>query len=109
MNIDKLMQEYLPMTESAYYILLSFGKPNHGYGVIKLVSKITQGRVSLGAGTIYGTIQRFEKDGLISSAGEEERRKLFVLTSLGRKLLQLEIKRLGELYENGRTHGEVSI
>jgi DNA-binding PadR family transcriptional regulator len=107
MSVDKVSKEYLPMSESAYYILLSLNKPRHGYGIIKNVEKITEGRIRLGAGTIYGTMTRFENDKLITPVGEEERRKLFVLTALGRELLQLEIQRLGELLENGNVYGEV--
>lgn len=101
MSTDKLLSEYLPMSESAYYILLSLKEPRHGYGIILHVSKLTNERIRLGAGTIYGTLTRFEKDKLIKTAGEEERRKLYVLTELGRELLDREIKRLEELYRNG--------
>jgi len=101
MSKNKLLSEYLPMSESAYYILLSLKKPRHGYGIILHVSKITNERIRLGPGTIYGTLTRFEKDMLIKSVGEEERRKLYVLTELGEELLDREIKRLEELYKNG--------
>ncbi len=107
MSIKNIGKEYLPMSESAYYILLSLDQARHGYGVIKHVGDITKGRISLGAGTIYGTLSRFEKDKLIIPAGEEERRKLYVLTPLGRELLGLEIKRLQELLENGKSFEEV--
>lgn len=107
MTLKELAAEYLPMSESAYYILLSLAEARHGYGVILHVDDLTGGRVRLGAGTIYGTLTRFEKDGLIVAAGESERRKLYALTTRGRDLLGLEIMRLRELVENGRMHGEV--
>lgn len=105
MDIDKLKKEYLPMSESAYYMLLALCKTQHGYGIIQYVNKITNGRIKLGAGTIYGTISRFENDKLIISAGDEERRKLFKLTPIGYELLQMEIVRIKELYENGIKYG----
>lgn len=98
---QKLKKMYLPMSESAYYILLSLQEPRHGYGIILYVKEITHGRISLGAGTIYGTLTKFEKDGLIDPAGEEERRKLYRLTEAGRYLLEEELKRIDELHENG--------
>lgn len=101
----KLKKDYLPMSESAYYMLLAFCEIKHGYGVIQYVSQITNGRIKLGPGTIYGTISRFEKDKLIISAGDQERRKLYKLTPLGCELLQMEIERLKELCENGEKYG----
>lgn len=99
--MDKLMGSYLPMTETAYYILLSLLEVRHGYGIMQHVEAITQGRIKLGAGTIYGSLSRMEKDGLILAVAEEERRKLYQIAPPGRQLLHLEIKRLGELYNNG--------
>lgn len=101
----KLKKDYLPMSESAYYMLLAFCETKHGYGVIQYVNQITNGRIKLGPGTIYGTISRFEKDKLIISAGDQERRKLYKLTPLGSQLLQMEIQRLNELYGNGKKYG----
>ncbi len=103
--MNKLIKKYLPLSESAYYILLSLNEPMHGYGVIQHVAEITKGRITLGAGTIYGSISKFEKDKIISLAGEEERRKLYQLTPLGKTLLKEEIERIGELYHNGQIYG----
>ncbi len=99
--MDKNIRSYLPMTETAFYILLSLIKPKHGYGIILHVREITKDRITLGAGTIYGTLTKFEKDGLIESAGEEDRRKLYQLTETGKQLLMVEIDRIEELYNNG--------
>ena len=100
---EELKKLYLPMSESGYYILLSLKEPRHGYGIILYVKDITQGRISLGAGTIYGTLTKFEKDSLIVSAGEEDRRKLYKLTEDGIWLLEQELKRIDELYTNGHS------
>lgn len=55
-----------PLTEAVYYILLALRKPNHGYGIIQEVEQLTNGRVVLGAGTLYGAIQTLlKKSGLI--------------------------------------------
>ncbi len=98
---EQLKKTYMPMTESAYYILLSLKEPRHGYGIILYVKEITNDRISLGAGTIYGTLTKFEKDGLIETAGEEDRRKIYKLTEDGHWLLDEELKRIDELYRNG--------
>ena len=100
---EQLRKAYMPMSESAFYILLSLTKPGHGYGIILHVKEITHGRIVLGAGTIYGTLTKFEKDRIIEHAGEEDRRKLYKLTEDGLWLLQQELKRVDELYANG--HG----
>jgi len=98
---ERLIKAYLPMSESAYYILLSLKEPRHGYGIILYVKEITHGRIILGAGTIYGTLTKFEKDKLIVPAGEEERRKIYKLTEDGSWLLEQELKRIDELFNNG--------
>lgn len=98
---EKLKKTYLPMSESGFYILLSLNEPRHGYGIIIHVKDITKSRITLGAGTIYGTLTKFEKDNLIESAGEEERRKIYKLTEVGRWLLLEELKRIDEMYTNG--------
>lgn len=97
---------YIPMSETAYYILLSLVEPLHGYGIMQLVESITGGRVKLGPGTLYGSLARMEKDGLIASISEEERRKVYCITQQGRRLLHLEMARLEELLANGRRRME---
>ena len=99
MNI-KVLKRYIPMTETAYYILLALREERHGYGIIGHVKKITHGRIKLGAGTIYGTLSKMEKDGLIQSLHEFDRRRTYITTEMGREILNLEITRLKELLEN---------
>jgi DNA-binding PadR family transcriptional regulator len=98
---QKAIDRYLPMTETMYYILLSLRKPRHGYGIILNVEQITLSRIRIGAGTIYSSLSRLEKDGLITHYAEEDRRKLFVISDIGSIILKTEISRLKELYENG--------
>ncbi len=102
MESGKLYRQYLPMSETAYYILLSLMETRHGYGIIQFVEELTKGRIRLGPGTIYGSLSRMEKDGLIQAEAEEDRRKLYRITSSGKGLLKLEIARLQELYENAK-------
>ena len=63
---------------------------------------MTGGELSIGAGTMYGTLAKMEKDGLIAFVREEEKRKLYLITELGREVLELEIKRIDRLYKNSK-------
>ncbi len=86
------------MTETAFYILFCLRQPNHGYGVVQTVDRMTDGEVKLAPGTMYGSLAKMEKDGVIRFVREEDKRKLYELTELGRELLKLELKRIERLY-----------
>lgn len=100
MDIEKVLRTYTPMTETAYYILLSLTEPRHGYGIIKNVEEITDSRIRLGSGTVYGTLTKMQRDGIITVFADEERRTVYEVTETGKKLMRAEIERLKELYEN---------
>ena len=92
------------LTEAVYYILLSLQEPLHGYGIIQNVEKLSGGRVRLAAGTLYGAINTLlEKGWIVALEGEaDSRKKEYVITELGREILQREVRRLWELLENGK-------
>lgn len=89
---------YVPMTETAFYILLCLKKPNHGYGIVQTVERLTDGAIKLAPGTMYGSLSKMEKDRLISFVREEEKRKIYQITELGLEVLQIELKRIERLY-----------
>lgn len=89
-----------PMSETAFYILLSLTRPMHGYGIIKHVTQITAGRIVLGAGTVYGTLKKLQKAALIRLVEAEDGRKIYQATSQGRQQLQAERERLAEMLRN---------
>ena len=89
---------YVPMTETAFYILWCLQSLNHGYGVVQTVERLTDGAIKLAPGTMYGSLAKMEKDGLIRFVREEEKRKLYEITALGREVLQTEIARIERLY-----------
>ena len=93
---------YVPMTETGFYILYSLREPNHGYGVVQNVERLTDGEIRLGPGTMYGSLSKMEKDGLIRFLREEEKRKIYVSTELGNEVLDLEITRIRRLYRTIR-------
>lgn len=91
---------YVPMTETGFYILYCLQKPNHGYGIVQTVEKLTDSQIRLAPGTMYGSLSKMEKDGLIRFVREEEKRKIYTITELGTEVLQLEIKRIARLYRS---------
>jgi len=93
--------KYLPLTESTYYIMLTLIEPLHGYAVMKKVGETSKGTVKVGPGTLYGAFTLLEKEGLIVKVKEEDRRKSYVLTSKGKKVLMNQIKRLEIMTQNG--------
>ncbi|MHA6252619.1 PadR family transcriptional regulator [Oceanobacillus sp. CAU 1775] len=104
-HTDKTIKKYVPMSETAFYILLSlFKQPQHGYGIVKYVELITSGRLKLGSGTVYGTISKMLKDHLIVVYANEERKKIYEITDIGHVIIQREMSRLEELYTNAIAH-----
>ncbi len=93
---------YVPMTETAFYILLCLKKPNHGYGIVQRVERMTNGAVRLTPGTMYGSLSKMEKDGLIQFIREEDKRKIYQITDLGAEVLQIELNRIARLYRNAQ-------
>ena len=99
---DRIRRIYVPMTESGFYILYCLQTPQHGYGISQQVKQLTGGTVTIGAGTMYGTLSKMEQDGLIRFYREEEKRKLYQITELGEEILTLELKRIERLYKNSK-------
>ena len=91
---------YVPMTETGFYILLCLQQPMHGYGIVQQVEQLTGGEIRLSPGTMYGTLSKMEKDQLIRFVREEEKRKIYWITDLGREVLQLEMRRIERLFRN---------
>ena len=82
--------------------MLCLQKPNHGYGIVQLVDKMTDGEIRLAPGTMYGSLSKMEKDGLICFVREEDKRKIYQITELGTEVLQLELKRIERLYRSSK-------
>ena len=96
-----MIQNNPPLTEGVYYILLSLYEPRHGYGIMQLTEELSNGRVQLGAGTIYGALKTLADRKWINALDEDGRKKEYIITDLGKTVVESEIKRLYELYENG--------
>jgi DNA-binding PadR family transcriptional regulator len=91
---------YVPMTETGFYILLCLRREAHGYSIIQEVDRLTDSEVRISPGTMYGSLSKMEKDGLIRFIREEDKRKIYCITDLGRQVLDLEMKRIDRLYHN---------
>ena len=91
------------LSEAVYYILLSLRRPLHGYGVIKETEKLSNGRVRLSAGTLYGALSNLMgKAGIEALETEaDSRKKEYALTPAGKEVLLQELERLRELVRNG--------
>jgi DNA-binding PadR family transcriptional regulator len=98
----KIKRIYVPMTETGFYILFCLRKPQHGYGIGQKVKQLTNGDVTISPGTMYGTLSKMEKDGLIEFCREEEKRKFYQITPLGQEVLDVEIHRIERLYKNSQ-------
>lgn len=102
--MSKKIQKLSPLTEATYYILVSLVHPLHGYGIMKKVEAMSEGRVQLAAGTLYGALNTMLENKLIQLIGEDEtnpRRKIYQMTELGKELLEYETDRLQEMLQNG--------
>lgn len=95
---------YVPMTETGFYILLCLREEAHGYSIVQKVAALTDGEIKISPGTLYGSLSKMEKDGLIEFVREEEKRKIYRITDLGQHVLELEMRRIERLY---RTMKEV--
>lgn len=102
---DKIKRIYLPMTESAFYILFALQEERHGYEITQRTKELTVGQVVISPGTMYGTLSKMEKDGLIAFVREVEKRKLYQITDLGKEVLAIELARIERLYKNSK--GEI--
>ena len=108
----------IALTEAVFYVLLSLYSPLHGYGIMQKVDGMSNGRVRLAAGTLYGAIGSMLEKGWIQAAGDGNggaggagfgnggvvggsRKKEYVITGLGKKVAENELSRLMELVSNG--------
>ena len=107
-----------PLTSQAFHVLIALAaRDQHGYGIMQDVASRTEGKIRLGAGTLYGLIKRLLEDGLILEVPENKRpckseddgrRRYYRLTPHGRRAAEVEVARLSELLEQARAHGLVA-
>jgi len=97
--------DFLPLTPAVLHILLALADGDqHGYAIAQAVEALTEGTVRMGPGTLYGSIGRMVTSGLIeesararSRGAEDERRRFYRMTTLGRRVLESETDRLARV------------
>lgn len=86
------------LTEVTFFVLLALYRPRHGYAVLQFIETATEGRLRLGAGTLYGAINGLLEKGWIAPCGtENERRKTYRITEMGKDAAEQELARLKSL------------
>ena len=101
---------FLPLTPAVFNILLALADgEKHGYGIMQEVEANTNGQVLMGPGTLYGSIKRMLQADLIEESDEradpemdDQRRRYYQLTSLGRRTLRMEAERLAAQVKTAR-------
>lgn len=99
------MERMQPLTDALFYVLLALREPKHGYGIIQEVEQLTGGRLTLGAGTLYGALKTLEERGwisLYSQQNDSRKKKEYLITEQGRCVFLAECGRLREMLENSR-------
>jgi DNA-binding PadR family transcriptional regulator len=107
--------EFLPLTPAVFHILVALADGEaHGYAIMQTVTQKSMGTVRLGAGTLYGAINRLLQDGLIEESEErpdperdDARRRYYRLTDFGGRVLTAETKRMSDLVRAARSTSAV--
>jgi len=103
-------EKFSTLTEQMFYILLCLRTERCGMDIMDMVSKMTDGRVKVGPGTVYNLLEQFRDAGMIRLTRDEGRRKSYILTQPGMAALEREYQRLNrqtELYRSIMEEGEV--
>ena len=86
-----------------FYILLCLQKEVCGIDIMAMVSVISNGRVSIGPGTLYAMLQKFEDNEIIEKTKEENRKKWYLITDTGKQMLEDELKRLESMLSDAKS------
>jgi DNA-binding PadR family transcriptional regulator len=114
-RIPEEPEGYLPLTPSVLDIMLALGNEEmHGYAIMQEVRRRTAGKRRLAPGTLYRSLRQMEERGWVAEAEgrpepslDDERRRYYRLTDLGRKIALAELERLERLVRAGRSRGFV--
>ncbi|GAA0309200.1 DNA-binding PadR family transcriptional regulator [Gracilibacillus halotolerans] len=94
------LEKHLPLTETTYYILLSLLEPSHGYMMMQKIEEMSNKRVKIAAGTMYGAIENLLKQQLIKSVkSSDKRRKTYAITEKGLEVLRLDCARMKHMIQ----------
>ncbi len=115
MKTELELSAFLPLSPQVFQILVALAdRDQHGYAIMQDVQARTGGQLRLSPGTLYGSIKRMLEQGLVVELRgrdrpdeNDERRRYYRLTPLGRKIVKAEALRMSELVEQARAHGLV--
>ena len=115
MREPRVPADFLPLPSATLHILLALAdEDRHGYAIIQDVTLRTRGAVTIGPGTLYRSIQRMLEQGLVAETDErpapemdDERRRYYRLTALGRDVARAELGRLADTLALARARGVV--
>lgn len=93
-------EKYQTLTEQMFYILLCLQSECCGVDIMKMVSEMTEQRVTVGPGTLYTLLDNFVSQGFITLTNMENRKKSYIITDKGREMLRKEYDRLHKLTED---------
>jgi DNA-binding PadR family transcriptional regulator len=109
---DKDPEQLLPLSPAVFHILLALDEERHGYAIMQEVTRMTNGRLKLGPGTLYGTIKRMLAANLVEETDErpdpamdDERRRYYRQTGFGRRVTAAEVRRVSELVKAAQLKG----
>lgn len=109
--------KHLPLTNLAFHILLGLGDgPRHGYAIIRDIEERTAGAMRLRSGTLYTALQRLERNGLIEEGDrrpapdqDDQRRRYYEITHVGRQVARLEAARLEAMLSTAREKALIGV
>lgn len=105
------VETLLPLTPAMFHVMLALADGDkHGYAIMKEVARLTDGAVSLSAGTLYGILRRLEAEGMVIEKDDrpapeldDERRRYYHLTDFGRRVARAEAERLEDMVSLARS------
>lgn len=108
MDEARAAEDLLPLTPATFHIMLALSaEALHGYAIMSEVERLSEGVVTMGPGTLYGTIKRLVADGMVEESDDrpdaevdDERRRYYELTDLGQRVLAAEVARLRRMIAN---------
>ena len=99
-------EQFQNLTEPMYYILMSLLKERCGVDIMESVEEISKGRVRVGPGTLYTLLGKFEKENMIRETEVQGRKRSYIITEKGKKILLDEYKRLITMVNDGVVYME---
>lgn len=100
--MDMAREQFQTLSEPMYYILLALTDECCGVDIMEKVQMLSGGRVVVGPGTLYAMLAKFEENRVIRRTASEGRRKSYMITDVGKEMLEKEYERLLCMVEDGR-------